>query len=666
MWLRDRLKIVEIFQADGFIVLGQDYKTAYILTYTGSRSEFGGSLAKLDKALREILLNEILPEAEKEFRKGKDEESRKKLKEIQKLKATLRKNPKYKFDIFFGLSTVKPTGSARKAIDVAFLLLTEALKGAAIARLISKGRSLKTRVARRFVTDIRPDSRAMDQRGKEFKPTIYLRASKKAGEIKSFITAMPSSDNSFLEYNHIYVDTVWTVAFFKYRRQYVGNPDVMRDVRKKKLERPPAKYGNVKYTFLAQVDLLELWLVVLNMLDFIKEFLLSEFRTSVVAYHDDALSAFDDVNNLPPRKIDWQRLERLLTSDHRETRMAVLGSASEFLFFSFASDHPERIFFSFDIRDLGVDLALLYEYSNEEIEDHKYTGVRLMEETFRSSDPIVDRKRFTYDRVVYTFRMYHALLAKAARVRRTDGKAEAQKAFGSGMRTSGAIPGFDESVQIMLGGDEVFVSAHPYFAAYIHNIIGDLDRTPLKSAPYRSNTLDMRAAVAFSRAKNVAPAKQREENQYSHYQAMKLADSAPGPLKELERTQRRIERLIEKLKDNEKKKDRAPEFTKALKKLTLTKLFVRVYHGHPKVVDPEELDRAVRRFGAETVDVAKDSDREFVDFNGNVVDPKTIKSEAEKLEAKVRRVVGRDNTHVDPPPARKPPKWLDDWLNPEK
>ena len=57
----------------------------------------------------------------------------------------------------------------------------------------------------------------------------------------------------------------------------------------------------------------------------------------------------------------------------------------------------------------------------------------------------------------------------------------------------------------------------------------------------------MRAAVAYSIAEKVEEAEQRKANQISHNQAMELADGAPNILKELERTHRRIERLIEKL-----------------------------------------------------------------------------------------------------------------------
>lgn len=651
-------KIHEIFDRDEFMVVGQDYKTAFILTLLeNSRNDFAKKLRELDKALRDVLLDEILPAAEQDAR-SKGENAR--VREIKKLGRKLRRNEDYRFDIYFGHSTVRPRGSIKHAIEVVFRLITEPLKGAAIARFISKGKSLRTRIARRFAKGFKADRKSLDRRGKEFKTNIFLAASKKAADIKEFMVDRPSEKNNFFDYYHIHVDTVWTVAFLKYRRRFFGNPDVIRDVRKKKLVKPPVRKGNIKASFLAQRDLLELWLVVLNLLDFVKDFLTKEFRRELLSYHEDALEASRDVRRPQGERIDWRRLEDVLTKDLRQNQpIAVLGTASEFLFYSTAADYPERIFFSMDIRDLGVDLVLLYENSNEEIEDKRPTDVALMEDTFRATDPINERKRFTYDRVVHTFGLFHALLARGASVKRTDGRSEARKAFGRGMRTSGKIPSFEESVQIMLGGDEVFVAAHPYFSAYVHEIIKALDETP-----YETTTLNMRAAVAFSRAKaKPNPAEQREANQYAHYQAMKGADDAPATLKLLERAQRRIERLIDKLEENEDKKDKAPPFREELEELGLTKVFARVNYGNPKVLSARHFGKFTRHLQMENVRLASRMlPTDFVDFDGNVIDEEALRKRAEALEEKVRRVVGRDNKHVDPPPARKIPKIIDDIL----
>jgi hypothetical protein len=47
---------------------------------------------------------------------------------------------------------------------------------------------------------------------------------------------------------------------------------------------------------------------------------------------------------------------------------------------------------------------------------------------------------------------------------------------------------------------------------------------------------------------------------------------------------------------------------------------------------------------------------ELIDYNGNVVDQQRLRNSAGMLEALVRKKVGRDNIHVDPPPTRPGPK----------
>jgi|SRR6185503_1999581 len=93
-----------IFTQSGFIVVGQDYKTSLILGFTTSgkgegsldanRKIFDECLRKLDGALRDSLLVLL-----------KDAESSAQYKEeAQKLRKILEKDPKYRFDIFYGLS----------------------------------------------------------------------------------------------------------------------------------------------------------------------------------------------------------------------------------------------------------------------------------------------------------------------------------------------------------------------------------------------------------------------------------------------------------------------------------------------------------------------------------------------------------------------------------
>ena len=66
-----------------------------------------------------------------------------------------------------------------------FLLVTEALKGAGIAKVIAKGMSLKTKVARGFVKGIEADGRALDARGKAYQPEHLFESINEGGRHKS-------------------------------------------------------------------------------------------------------------------------------------------------------------------------------------------------------------------------------------------------------------------------------------------------------------------------------------------------------------------------------------------------------------------------------------------------------------------------------------------------
>jgi hypothetical protein len=140
-------------------------------------------------------------------------------------------------------------------------------------------------------------------------------------------------------------------------------------------------------------------------------------------------------------------------------------------------------------------------------------------------------------------------------------------------------------------------------------------------------------------------------------------------LKKLERTHRRIERLIEKLEANAKKNDKALPYTEELKKLGLVKLFARVKYGNPKVLSSQEymrLRQLLRDGNLAGAQKATSVHVELVDFAGKVVDNKKLEDDAEKLEARVRRDVGPDNIQVDLPPGKKVPKIIEDILDPDR
>jgi len=598
-----------------------------------------------------VILLQILDAAEKDPDTDKD-----KVSNIRKLRKAL-KNKDYRFDIFFGLRTLEPGRHTR--LEYVYLLVTEALKAAALARFVAKGQSLKTKPAKEFAKGISPDGRRLDARGKEYDWRNYLSASDQAEKIKRLIVSGYTQASPY-DYHQIYIDTVWTIAFLKRKNLYWGNPDVIRDVRKKNLKPAQVKKGNITYGFPAQKELLEFWLVILNMLDFVKRFKSVEFRKKLLAYHDDALNVFVQLGTAS-QKIDWAKFERVLTHDVRQKQqIAVFETASEFLFFSLVADHTERIFVSMDIRDMGVELMLDYENSNRLIGFHKYSDSDLMEETFRGSDVIDERRRYTYDSVIDVFKKYYDVLAK------NPGAARTQALTAFGVKAIEPLPSFGESVQIMLGGDEVFAAAHPLFARYVPDIIGDLDKTR-RPAPFEDQTLNMRAGVAFSSA--LQDADQRRMNQLSHQEAMKLGETALGALKRLERMHRRIERLIDMLEANPKKKAKAPPYRKKLDQLALVKLFARLKHGNAKPLSVKDFRELLRIFEAENIKAAQDTGKfELVDFTGKVVNGTKLEQDAANLEDRVRRDVGLDNTRQQPPPATQMPRWmeklLDCWADP--
>jgi hypothetical protein len=633
-----------------FTVVGQDYKTASILTVGRTREEFAEGLKRLDDALREELIV-LLKDAEAD----ETPEGRKQRPAVQKLLRILERSKKsnktYRFDFLFGLADVV-LDDKRTPLLSTLLLVTEALKGAGVARYIAKAENVGG-TARKYLVKIPADSKKVDPRGKQFDVATYLKAATMADVVKKRMTTPYHRDDP-LDFVNILVNTVWITAFLLNRRLYVGNPDVIRDARKKALKPPTAKEGT-KYTFSAQVDLLEQWLVTLNMMDLIKDFLSTELNL-LQRYHADTLAAFNELLD-ESKTIDWSRLERVLTHDLRQEhdRVCVMGRASEFLFYSYASDFTDRIFLSMDVRDMGVDVLILYEGYNEIIIDHQLKDEKLMQTTLFSSDLIVRQRRVTYDVVVKTFRDHYKKLLGGK------GKPAAFEAFGHGIGPLGRLPDFDKTAQFMLGGDEIFVAADPRYTELIPDIIDALD-----GATFENKPLNLRTAVTFSSAQRVSdPAAQKRKNQEAHDQAIQLAGNGPGPLKDLERRHRRIEMLIDKLEANPKKKHLAPGFTQQLTDLHLTKVYAEIKRGHAKRLDDRKFAQLRRLLRQGTVAQADESIYvAFVDFlTGKRISGDKLTRDAADLEKKVRDAVGWDNRHVDGPPATKMPRiirWLEE------
>jgi hypothetical protein len=292
-WITLRQKAVtEIFWQRGnipppkWVTAGQDYKTAYVMPLGKSPKDFAADLVRFDAKLRDYLLL-ILRKAESDLDPDKDKD---KLKEVAKLKRILDKNPKYRFDFLFGFTSFRPSGSDR-TVDVVLRLITEALKGAAVARFAAKGKAAGKRSrAGKIVKGkaIKSPPRGEDSRGLKYDIETYLRVSWAARDIKAEV----ATGNRGI-YNAIYANKVWIPAFLYYRERYFGHPDMIREVRKKLVEKEPwQKRVGMLPGKAAERSLLELYLITLNMLDFVAGFLRSEFHKELVTFHDLALAAW--------------------------------------------------------------------------------------------------------------------------------------------------------------------------------------------------------------------------------------------------------------------------------------------------------------------------------------------------------------------------------------
>ena len=176
----------------------------------------------------------------------------------------------------------------------------------------------------------------------------------------------------------------------------------------------------------------------------------------------------------------------------------------------------------------------------------------------------------------------------------------------------------------------------------------------------------MRSSIAYSSSDSY----KRDDIQKSHQEAIILSESAHNALKRLERTQRRIERLIDMLEANDQKKDKGPDYRKELEKLELMKLFGRSKYSKPKLLPRRDFHVLIRAFkdvkAGDIADIAEAEKQNFelVNYKGEVVDGVKLEQNAKALEDKVRRDVGMDNIRAHPIPissddAKKILKWID-------
>ena len=290
-----------------------------------------------------------------------------------------------------------------------------------------------------------------------------------------------------------------------------------------------------------------------------------------------------------------------------------------------------------------------------------------MIETFWSSDPINRRKRATYEAVVDEFRKAHAKIRRDAGWRR-----HVLRAFGVGGGAIDAMPPFERSLDVMIGGDEVFVAAIRH-AGHETEIIAALDQRLHRDLPLNLRTAVAYSSATWSKAAPTAPPSpdQRERNADAHDEALALASSAPATLKEFERTHRRIERLIEKVprdprrqpkadpKRDKEREEKAKKYREELQKLGLLKLYARTKYADPGPMGPGPLRRLLAALAAGDPRKAKavvEGHFDLVDFRGDVVDEHKLRQTVRALEDRVEQDARRNNVHIDPPPIMKKPK----------
>jgi hypothetical protein len=650
--------IAELFTTTGpgssYRTLGQDYKTCFILALGKKPEEVAADLRVLDRKIVTELVK-VIDEAlgDPTFDEAKKVECR-------KLKRALSKKG-YRFDYLIGSRARVVQGDQ---LNVTFLLITEALKSAGLARVAVKAATMENRLTKEPVAGKVPKPKVGDDRSRPYDEDVYLRVSAVAPAIKSRILSSGTRDQPFL-LSRILVDKVWTDAFLLFERLFFGNPDVIRDVRKKALVQPKVKQG---VGAVIPVKMLELWLIILNLIDFVSGFLKSEYRGSLLKLHRTASNLVDDLRK--NADVKWQRLTPVLTMDVRQKfPVAQLGATSEFPFFAYSSDYMQQIFFTFDVRDLGVDLMLIYELANKRIVDDQLTNENLMAVTFISNNRTLLRKRDTYDQVVQVFKDVHDRIVKRQDDAHRASLAAVQAAGAGVFRSGGRIPDFAKSIQVMIGGDEIFVAAHPLYAGHVSEIIRTLDGRSSADEP-----LNLRAGVGFSAAEPAAgpgptfgpqiPPDQRTNNQRSHDRALNAASNSTSALKPFERRQRRMERLIDMLEDSRdtKKHDLVPGYRKRLDDLHLLRMYARAQHGSARPLPDAMYGRLIQALRNEDVPTALRNGEELIDFEtGKPIEVKKLEADADKLEADLLRDAGRDNFQVAPPLMTKIPKvarWI--------
>src|SRR6185295_6342038 len=179
----------------------------------------------------------------------------------------------------------RPVSEDHSLGEAVYLLVTEALKAAGVARFIAKAATVgkhsgaATQIAWHYSAD--GDDEKDDDRGKLFADYEFHRTLAATAAVRDVMsTEITNTGNILLDYMNIFVDGVWTVPWTMYQpeeQRPIANPDVLRDARKRLLRDPKLREG-LKDTFKSQVLLLEMWLTAVNTIDLVKDFLALEFK----------------------------------------------------------------------------------------------------------------------------------------------------------------------------------------------------------------------------------------------------------------------------------------------------------------------------------------------------------------------------------------------------
>lgn len=519
-----------------FHVISQTYKTTLFgVTEVTERTPalFERAMADMDDAFRALLLKYV----QKFLDEATDETSQDRIDAAEDLKKKL-SDPDYQFEMFYGSARLQSLGSTAAVV---YRGSSDSTKAAGMARTVWKQQSGGTNTP---------------LRGRAFEFDEYRKFAASSRRLQQEIKRTNGGK--------ITVDGVPADVFVRVDGEEVPNRHVLRDARKNKIKVKPGTPAE------KQLGLIRRYMSVLNSMDFLKEFdSRPEFPGDVDAQLDLGRTHALALEGPIKKSVDRRAITRFLRQDLRGEVTPAQGRASEYLFFTEAANHQDRLIVSLDIRDLGLDVLLRYRDAIEKVISS--TEGRLLEITLASTDPIVRAKREAFELVKEVFRSMFATIRRTVREGaygwdrldrlwdRPSGHHQREaRRYARG--ETGDEPAF------LLGGDEVIVAAHPVYLPWIPVMLGAI------CPPRALGGANVRAGVVLSRAEHRRGRRPEWENAIAHARALKAADAAPDLLKGFERDQHRLTRRIDRVPDAEKR----AAFSKRLRELALMDLYAEV------------------------------------------------------------------------------------------